>query len=65
MEITKALAAQLACSLIKDGADCLTWECMRDFVDERTGSELDCWQLDTLTDWVIETTKQPAHPRAL
>tara|TARA_R110000851_G_C12907750_1_gene548905 strand:+ start:595 stop:741 length:147 start_codon:yes stop_codon:yes gene_type:complete len=29
------------------------WSTVRDQVDIATSSELDCWQLDMLTDWVV------------
>lgn len=28
------------------------WDALRDFVDAETGGELDCLQLDMMTDWV-------------
>lgn len=32
----------------------LDWEVARDFIDQYTGNELDCTQLDMLTDWAME-----------
>jgi len=48
MSITKALAREIAQrkNLSED------WEMLRDQVDTATFSELDCFQLDMLTDWV-------------
>jgi len=28
------------------------WDALREFVDTKTGGELDCLQLDLMTDWV-------------
>jgi hypothetical protein len=33
------------------------WQLTRDEIDLATSGELDCWQLDTLTDWVVEAVK--------
>jgi hypothetical protein len=46
MTITKTLALQ-----IRPHVSGLDWETARDFIDQYTGNELDCTQLDLLTDW--------------
>lgn len=46
MKITKSLANQIRPSV--SGMD---WDVARDFIDQYTGNELDCTQLDLLTDW--------------
>lgn len=51
MRITKELAREIAPDL--RGLS-LPWEQVRDHVDLCTAGECDSWQLDTLTDWVIE-----------
>ena len=48
MRITMKLATKLAQEI-----GSTDWDIVRDEVDIATSSELDCWQLDTLTDWVV------------
>lgn len=49
-KITKKLAKEIASRL--EPRDTVDQTALRDIVDMKTGSELDCWQLDTLTEWV-------------
>lgn len=57
-KVTKALARELAKSVTPEkfeGDDIAErWGHVRDQLDELTGSDLDCTQLDLLTDWVVE-----------
>lgn len=48
--VTEARVARLAAKLSPDD----TWDDAREVVDLATGWELDCTQLDLLTDWAIE-----------
>lgn len=49
MKVTKALAAQ-----IRPHVSGLDWDTARDYIDQYTGNDLDCTQLDLLTDWATE-----------
>lgn len=55
MKPTKKLALEVAnlltLSALAPDQD-LDWQAVRDFTDSVTHSELDCFQLDLLTDWV-------------
>lgn len=53
-KITKELAAKIAPQL-QNGS---YWVEARDDVDCYTGSELDAFQLDMLTDWAVQVRKQ-------
>ena len=58
MKITKVQAARLAIKLkkhysVKSLAPQIDYDVLRDRVDLSTGQELDCIQLDILTDMVI------------
>jgi hypothetical protein len=48
MKPTKELAREIATKI--DGNH--PWKTIRDVLDGQTGGELDCFQLDMLTDWV-------------
>lgn len=64
MNINAALADRLR---IKIGQTCLSteWGHLRDWIDTETGGELDCFQLDMLSDMVKDrlTPNSGAHPR--
>ncbi len=47
-KITKALAQEIAIDVPVSAS----WDQTRDLVDLATDGDLDCWQLDRLTDWV-------------
>lgn len=55
MKPTKKLALEvtnlLTLSALEPDED-LDWNKVREFADSVTGSQLDCFQLDLLTDWV-------------
>jgi hypothetical protein len=51
------ITSKLACDLAKRVTPTMTWDDARDMIDTRTDGELDQWQLDTLTDWVLEAYK--------
>lgn len=57
-KVTKAMARELARSVSHAefcGDDVAErWGHVRDQIDELTGGDLDCTQLDLLTDWVVE-----------
>lgn len=48
-KVTKSLAAQ-----IRPNVTGMDWDIARDFIDQYTGNELDCTQLDLLTDWALD-----------
>jgi|TARA_R110000824_G_C14933389_1_gene649019 hypothetical protein len=52
MSINMKLARQLAKKIVS-----IDWCIVRDEVDIATSGELDCWQLDMLTGWVVEAVK--------
>lgn len=63
-KITKTLARKIAAKLIPSDAD--DWDVARDEVDLLTGSDLDAWQLDMLTDWVCAIIHgEPLHTGGL
>ena len=41
----------LLSKFIREGGD---WESVRDQIDQHTDGDLDCWQLDKLTDMVTD-----------
>ena len=41
----------------------MDWEIARDYIDQYTGNELDCKQLDMLTDWA--TQRETTAPQNL
>lgn len=53
-KITKALAQEIAADIPVSA----TWDQIRELVDLATG-DLDCWQLDRLTDWVSAIVHPP------
>jgi hypothetical protein len=55
-KITKKLAARVAQQL-PDNAE---FETAREIVDEATGGDLDCTQLDLLTEWAIKARTESA-----
>lgn len=52
MRISMKLATELAQEI-----GSTDWSIVRDQVDIATSSELDCWQLDMLTDWAVEVAR--------
>lgn len=53
IKATKQLAADCAFSARYD----FTWDQMRDHCDRESAGDLDCFQLDMLTDWAMEALK--------
>lgn len=51
-KISDSLARQLSNRFIMSDGRIQDREAMRDYADIATGSELDCTQLDLLTDWM-------------
>lgn len=51
MQINKELAKSIAETWKRDAA---SWDALRDHVDSATAGDLDCFQLDMLTDWTME-----------
>jgi hypothetical protein len=58
----KAISKELAAK-IRPHVTGLDWENARDFVDQYTGNELDCTQLDLLTDWATQAVDATAATR--
>ena len=50
MKITKELAEKLGRQCPSDWS----WEIVRDYVDQATDADLDCTQIDLITDWVVK-----------
>ena len=57
MEPTKALARKIA----EAKGLPVAWDDLRDYVDIKTGGELDWFQLDLLTEWVHEARLHAAR----
>ena len=56
-KIARELRARLRIEERERIAGPVSWESVRDQVDTETGGDLSNWQLNTLTDWVLERTR--------
>ena len=60
MKNAAKLAQNVHRDLIKEGIEWATWDELREFVDMSSGGDLDCIELDILTDMVFSRCKKDA-----